>query len=108
MYTLASSDDALVPLIPHALRSGRDASTSRSNEGRGNDSQALSTIRSGIVLIVLDWQRPQAFLEELRTWIAIVKETLDNAVHSTQDERQSRAQEAMLEEMKDAGEWQSG
>ncbi|PWN30369.1 hypothetical protein BDZ90DRAFT_229389 [Jaminaea rosea] len=119
LYTLSSSDEALLCLLPFALRSpsgGQDAASSRQLAAASSSNSSaeerrplpsLPTMRDALFLIVLDWQRPQSFLDELRTWISVIKETISaasaGAASSASEERQRRAaQEAMLEEMKDA------
>lgn len=72
----------------------------------------LRALANSLFVITLDWTRPQAFLEELRAWIAIIKGVVKDAADRSVgggggggDEKQRRrAVEKMLQEMKDRGE----
>lgn len=118
-YTLSSSDEALLSLLPFALRSsssGQDPTLAAASTSQATSSAtalrkplpSLPALRDSLFLIVLDWQRPQSFLDELRTWISVIKEAIAAAATAgtagTSNEERSRraAQEAMLDEMKDA------
>jgi dynein light intermediate chain 1, cytosolic len=92
LYTMSSSDDSLLQLLPYAFPSNTPASSS---------SISLPTLRNSLFLITLDWQKPQTFLEQLRTWIAIIRQTVVAGLEQ-RNSRQKREQEAFLEEMKDA------
>lgn len=71
-------------------------------------SQPFASLKDSLFVITLDWTRPQAFLEELRSWITILKETVrdaaDRARAAATDDKEKREVETMLQEMKDAGE----
>lgn len=115
LYTLSSSSDALLPLLPLAF-SRKEASNTTSTTTSNNlghvkphsrPQPSLENLQESLFIVVLDWTKPQHFLEQLRTWIAIIRETIKSATHPAgADDRQRRQNEVMLGEMKDAGEYE--
>ena len=96
MFTLSSSHEGLVPLLPYALTSSETSAPSSSSF---QQRPSLSALAKSVFVIVLNWERPESFLDDLRTWILTIQDLLRSAVHH-QDVAVRRRQEALLDEMK--------
>lgn len=48
-------------------------STSISSKPTGS----IQTLKDSLILITLDWEHPWTFLEQLRTWLDVIRELVD-------------------------------
>lgn len=38
---------------------------------------SIETLKDSLIMITLDWENPWSFLEQLRTWLDVVRELVD-------------------------------
>lgn len=128
-YTLHSSEPAYTSLLPFAFpepnssSSERDTSaimaslasttlsssaavTTSSNSSTFSTKPSIGSLRDSVVVIVLDWEQPWTFLEQLRNWLSILSELVDVAADGAATAQQDRdakwsSTRAALDEMKE-------
>ncbi|KAJ9479968.1 hypothetical protein PHBOTO_003722 [Pseudozyma hubeiensis] len=128
-YTLHSSEPAYTSLLPFAFSepnsssSERDTSaimaslasatlsssaavTASSNSSTFSTKPSIGSLRDSVVVIVLDWEQPWTFLEQLRNWLSILSELVDVAADGAVTAQQQRdakwsSTRAALDEMKE-------
>ncbi|CBQ73860.1 related to dynein light-intermediate chain [Sporisorium reilianum SRZ2] len=121
-YTLHSSEPAYTSLLPFAFpepnlsSSENDASATMAALASATLSTSTSTpfaskpsidsLKDSIVVILLDWEQPWTFLEQLRNWLSILRELVDGAADgalSTQQQRDAKwsRTRVALDEMKE-------
>ncbi|KAJ1022790.1 hypothetical protein NDA18_005124 [Ustilago nuda] len=134
-YTLHSSQPAYTSLLPFAFPEPNLSSTEQDTAAAmaalasttvssSNTTAAASTspadqssllslkpsidsLKDSIIIILLDWEQPWSFLEQLRNWLNILRELIDNAAHGALSSRQHRDAEwsrtrVALDEIKDS------
>ncbi|SPO32563.1 related to dynein light-intermediate chain [Ustilago trichophora] len=114
-YTLHSSEPAYTSLLPFAfpepnltstdqdtaaamaalasatLSSTASASTSSPDPNRKISPKAsINSLKDSIVVILLDWEQPWTFLEQLRNWLSILHELVDRAADGALSSQQQR------------------
>ncbi|SPO27657.1 related to dynein light-intermediate chain [Ustilago trichophora] len=114
-YTLHSSEPAYTSLLPFAfpepnlssieqdtaaamaslasatLSSTASASTSSPDPNRRISPKAsIDSLKDSIVVILLDWEQPWSFLEQLRNWLIILHELVDSAADGALSNQQQR------------------
>ena len=130
-YTLHSSEPAYASLLPFAfpepnlgsteqdtaatmaalasatLSSTASTSTTSPDPNRKLTPKAsIDALKDSIVVILLDWEQPWTFLEQLRNWLSILRELVDGAADGAlsslqqRDTKWSRTR-AALDEMKE-------
>ncbi|EST09482.1 Dynein family light intermediate chain [Kalmanozyma brasiliensis GHG001] len=128
-YTLHSSEPAYTSLLPCAFpepnlgSSEKEASSvmaalaSATLSGSASASSApsnrafaskpsIESLKDSIVVILLDWEQPWTFLEQLRNWLSVLHELVDGAADgalSSQEQRDAKWSKtrAALDEMKE-------
>ena len=97
-YTLHSSQPAYTSLLPFAFpepnlgSSEHDASALMASlasttlsapaadaKSAFSTKASIDSLRDSIVVILLDWDKPWTFLEQLRNWLSILRELIDDA-----------------------------
>ncbi|TKY84532.1 hypothetical protein EX895_006434 [Sporisorium graminicola] len=110
-YTLHSSEPAYTSLLPFAfpesnLNSSENdssaamaalasvtlsASASTGDLNRAFASKpSIDSLKDSIVVILLDWEQPWTFLEQLRNWLGILRELVDSAADGALSDQQQR------------------
>ncbi|KAJ1022459.1 hypothetical protein NDA16_003448 [Ustilago loliicola] len=114
-YTLHSSQPAYTSLLPFAfpepnlsstehdtaaamsalasatISSSAAASTSSPDPSHAHSPNAsIDSLKDSIVVILLDWEQPWSFLEQLRNWLSILRELVDNAADGALSSQQQR------------------
>lgn len=117
-YTLHSSEPAYTELLPFAfpepnlssteeetasamakLAAATMSSSSTSAEKVGSKA-SMDAMKDSLVVILLDWEQPWTFLEQLRNWLSILRELVDSSTGGAEDGKWSKSR-AALDEMKD-------
>ncbi|CDR87260.1 related to dynein light-intermediate chain [Sporisorium scitamineum] len=104
-YTLHSSEPAYTSLLPFAFpepnlsSTENDTSATMAALASATFSASISSfasklsidsLKDSIVVILLDWEQPWTFLEQLRNWLSILRELVDGAADGALSAQQQR------------------
>lgn len=111
-YTLHSSEPAYTSLLPFAFPepnlSSNESDTSATMAALASatlsatatassdlsrtfaSKPSIDSLKDSIVVILLDWEQPWTFLEQLRNWLSILRELIDSAADGALSNQQQR------------------
>ncbi|GAK65623.1 DLIC-domain-containing protein [Moesziomyces antarcticus] len=82
---------AMATLASAAISSSAAGPASSPDPNRVSSGKAsIDSLRDSLVVIVLDWEQPWTFLEQLRNWISILRELIDRASDGALSSQQQR------------------
>lgn len=102
VYTLPSSQPAYTNLLPLAFPATGTATAEKHASTSAHARASMDTLKDTLIVLLLDWQQPWTFLEQLRNWLSTLHDMIDTAsdhglTSSRADWSSSRA---LLDEMK--------